>query len=121
MVNHQFINKNHRYSIIHTLIYFCLLDLDKSDSGTYTCVVSSRSGKTTWDAMLRLENPTNPNIHFFRAAELSTLPGAPSKPHIIDQTDSSATISWSRNNKIGSSSLLGYQVSYNLLDFCKNY
>lgn len=67
--------------------------------------------------MLRLENPTNPNIHFFRAAELSTLPGAPSKPHIIDQTDSSATISWSRNNKIGSSSLLGYQVSSNLLGF----
>ena len=61
--------------------------------------------------MLRLENPTNPNIHFFRASEPSTLPGAPSRPHVIDRTETSATISWSRNNKIGSSSLLGYQVS----------
>lgn len=97
-------------SLFFLYLYILLLDLEKTDNGIYTCVASSRSGKTTWNAMLRLENPTNPNIHFFRASEPSTLPGAPSRPHVIDRTETSATISWSRNNKIGSSSLLGYQV-----------
>ncbi|XP_068082136.1 roundabout homolog 2-like [Anabrus simplex] len=85
-------------------------DLEKRDSGLYTCVASSRSGKATWSAALRLELPTNPNINFFRAPEPSTFPGPPSRPHIVNKTDSSVTISWTRNNKIGSSSLLGYQV-----------
>lgn len=85
-------------------------DLEKRDGGVYTCVASSPSGKVTWSASLRLELPTNPNIHFFRAPEPSTFPGPPSRPHIVNKTDSSVTISWTRNNKIGSSSLLGYQV-----------
>ncbi|GLH09012.1 Neuroglian [Gryllus bimaculatus] len=85
-------------------------DLEKRDGGLYTCVASSRSGKATWTAALRLEQPTNPNIHFFRAPEPSTFPGAPSRPQVVNKTDSSVTISWTRNNKIGSSSLLGYQV-----------
>ncbi|KAJ9575392.1 hypothetical protein L9F63_025657, partial [Diploptera punctata] len=84
-------------------------DLEKRDSGLYTCVASSRSGKATWSGALRLELPTNPNINFFRAPEPSTFPGPPSRPHIVNKTDSSVTISWTRNNKIGSSSLLGYQ------------
>ncbi|XP_049771254.1 protein sax-3-like [Schistocerca cancellata] len=85
-------------------------DLEKRDSGLYTCVASSRSGKATWSASLRLELPTNPNIHFFRAPEPSTFPGPPSRPHVVNVTASSVTIQWTRNNKIGSSSLLGYQV-----------
>ncbi|KDR13839.1 Roundabout-like protein 2 [Zootermopsis nevadensis] len=85
-------------------------DLEKRDGGLYTCVASSRSGKATWSGALRLELPTNPNIHFFRSPEPSTFPGPPSRPHTVNKTDSSVTISWTRNNKIGSSSLLGYQV-----------
>lgn len=85
-------------------------DLQKSDSGNYTCTASSRSGKVSWTAKLLVEVPTNPNIHFYRAPELSMLPGPPSKPHVVNQSDSSVTIAWNRNNKIGSSSLLEYQV-----------
>lgn len=87
-----------------------ILKLEKSDAGTYTCVASSRIGKATWSGTLKVDNPTNPNIHFFRAPEASMLPGAPSRPHVINQTESSITIAWSRNNKIGSSSLIGYQI-----------
>lgn len=84
--------------------------LEKADAGVYTCVASSRIGKATWSGTLRVENPTNPNINFFRAPESSMLPGPPSRPHVLDQSENSVTITWSRNNKIGSSSLLGYQV-----------
>ncbi|XP_054290227.1 protein sax-3-like [Macrosteles quadrilineatus] len=85
-------------------------DLVKSDEGLYTCVASSPAGKATWSASLRLEPRTNPNAAFFRSPEPATLPGPPSTPVLVDSTDSSITISWTRNNKIGASSLLGYQV-----------
>lgn len=93
-----------------TFIINLLTDLVKSDEGLYTCVASSPSGKATWSATLYLEPRTNPNAVFFRSPEASTLPGPPSRPLMVNSTASSITISWTRNNKIGSSSLLGYQV-----------
>lgn len=55
-----------------------ITDLNKdNDAGLYTCVASSRSGKTTWSAFLRVEMPTNPNIKFYRAPEPATFPGQP--------------------------------------------
>lgn len=57
-----------------------ITDLKKDDdAGLYTCVASSRSGKSTWSAYLKLEMPTNPNIKFYRAPEPSTYPGQPGK------------------------------------------
>lgn len=57
-----------------------ITELNKNDdSGLYTCVASSKSGKSTWSGFLKLENPTNPNIKFFRAPEPSTFPGQPGK------------------------------------------
>lgn len=55
-----------------------ITELDKDeDTGLYTCVASSKSGKSTWSAYLKLEPPTNPNIRFYRAPEASTFPGQP--------------------------------------------
>ncbi|XP_012547376.2 protein sax-3 [Bombyx mori] len=101
--------QNHRRNVTNdgTLV---LKDLDKSDSGTYTCVASSRHGKYVWSGALLVDSPINPNIHFFRAADVSSLPGPPTKPITHNVTDTSVTLSWSQNNKIGSSSILGYQV-----------
>jgi roundabout axon guidance receptor 2 len=84
--------------------------LRKDDSGVYTCVASSRSGKATWSGHLLVENPKNPNINFFKAPEAIMLPGPPSRPHALNQSEGSVTITWGQNNKIGSSSLLGYQI-----------
>ncbi|KAJ8939803.1 hypothetical protein NQ314_010977 [Rhamnusium bicolor] len=84
--------------------------LQKEDSGSYTCVASSRGGKATWSGHLLVENPKNPNINFFKAPEPIMLPGPPSRPHALNQSEGSVTLTWGQNNKIGSSSLLGYQV-----------
>lgn len=84
--------------------------LEKTDEGTYTCVVSSRFGKATWSGFLKVDNPKNPNIHFFRAPDAQMLPGPPGRPLVLNQSDTSVTIRWTGNNKIGSSSLLGYQI-----------
>lgn len=67
-----------------------ITDLNKNDdSGLYTCVASSKSGKSTWSGFLKLENPTNPNIKFYRAPESSTFPGQPGKNTVsIDKTNS---------------------------------
>lgn len=53
-------------------------DLNKDeDAGLYTCVGSTRSGKSTWSAFLNIEAPTNPNVRFYRTPEASTFPGQP--------------------------------------------
>lgn len=80
------------------------------DSGHYTCVALSKTGKSTWSGSLKLESPTNPNIKFYRAPEASTFPGQPGKPQILEKTDSAVTITWMRSNKVGASSLLGFTV-----------
>lgn len=85
------------------------LNRDK-DQGLYTCVASSRSGKSTWSGFLRLEVPTNPNIKFFRAPEVAKVPSPPSKPQVLNVTDDSITISWIASNNIGGSEIIGYSI-----------
>ena len=76
-------------------------DLDKnSDQGLYTCVASSRSGKTTWSGYLRLELPTNPNIKFYRTPDVNKLPSLPGKPQYVNSTDDSLTITWLPSVKV---------------------
>ncbi|VVC43054.1 Hypothetical protein CINCED_3A018710 [Cinara cedri] len=87
-----------------------IINLQKSDNGIYTCVASSINGKATWSAELKMESPKNPNVGFFRSPDPSTFPGAPSTPVIVNHTDTTVTLTWGRNGKIGSSPLLGYQV-----------
>lgn len=86
-------------------------ELDKAlDAGLYTCVASSRNGKATWSALLKLESPTNPNIKFNRAPELSVYPSSPGKPKLVNTTRDSVTIQWMPSTKAGSSEIVGYQV-----------
>jgi roundabout, axon guidance receptor 2 len=88
-----------------------ITELNKNDdTGLYTCVASSKSGKTTWSAFLRIEIPTNPNIKFFRAPEPSTLPGQPGRPLILAKTDNSVNLTWIPSNAFGASSVIGYKI-----------
>lgn len=88
-----------------------IADLDKNvDQGLYTCVASSRSGKSTWSGYLKLDYPTNPNIKFYRAPESPAFPSAPGKPEVTNITDTSVTISWLPSVKQGASEIIGYMV-----------
>uniref|UniRef100_A0A1I8PI08 Roundabout n=1 Tax=Stomoxys calcitrans TaxID=35570 RepID=A0A1I8PI08_STOCA len=86
-------------------------DLDRQqDQGLYTCVASSRTGKSTWSGFLRIEVPTNPNIKFYRAPEQSKCPSAPGQPKILNASAEALTIVWPTSDKPGASPLLGYSV-----------
>lgn len=86
-------------------------DLDRlTDQGLYTCVASSRSGKSTWSGFLRLDSPTNPNIKFYRAPESAAFPSAPGKPEYTNVTETSVTISWLPSVKPGGSEIIGYTI-----------
>lgn len=91
-------------------LLFPFADLQFTDSGLYTCTASSESGETSWSASLTVENPSNPNLH--RTPESSTFPGPPTKPQIVNQTETSVTVAWRRNSKVGASPLIGYTVEY---------
>ncbi|XP_016945560.3 roundabout homolog 2 isoform X3 [Drosophila suzukii] len=92
-------------------------DLDRQqDQGLYTCVASSRAGKSTWSGFLRIELPTNPNIKFYRAPEQNKCPTAPGQPKILNATASALTIVWPTSDKAGASSFLGYSVEM----YCTN-
>jgi hypothetical protein len=88
-----------------------IIDLDKNvDQGLYTCVASSRSGKSTWSGYLKLDYPTNPNIKFYRAPESPAFPSAPGKPEFTNVTNNSITLSWLPCVKSGASDIIGYTV-----------
>lgn len=90
-----------------------ILELNKTyDEGLYTCVASSRSGKSTWSSFLNLEASTNPNVKFFRASEANKLPVAPSKPHVDSTTNSSITLSWDMPHQDDSSEIIGYAIEF---------
>lgn len=88
-----------------------IIDLDRNvDQGLYTCVASSRSGKSTWSGYLKLDYPTNPNIKFYRAPESPAFPSAPGKPEFTNITNNSITLSWLPSVKPGASEIIGYTV-----------
>nr|CAI5851624.1 unnamed protein product [Callosobruchus analis] len=90
--------------------HLTITDLQEEDSGSYTCVASSRFGKAVWTGYLLVADPKNPNINFFKAPESSMLPEAPGRPHALNQSEGSVTITWDYNKKQGSSRFLDYQI-----------
>jgi hypothetical protein len=99
-------------SLCTTLMLCCVLDLQLTDSGLYTCTASSESGETSWSASLTVEKTAAPNLH--RMPDPSTYPSAPPQPHILNTTQSSVTVSWheATKSKPGASPLIGYTVEY---------
>jgi roundabout, axon guidance receptor 2 len=86
-------------------------ELSKNDdTGLYTCVASSRSGKSTWSGFLRIDSPTNPNIRFYKAPEASAFPSPPGKPIVLEKIGNNLTLQWIKSNAMGSSSLVGYTI-----------
>ncbi len=87
-------------------------DLRASDTGLYTCTASAESGETSWSASLSVEDPKNPNIIFHKTPDPATFPQPPTRPRVVDRRATSVTLSWRRNDRMGSSPLIGYTVEY---------
>lgn len=86
-------------------------ELNKNDdTGLFTCVASSRSGKSTWSGFLRVDSPKNPNIRFYKSPEASAFPSAPGKPILLDKHGNNLTLQWIKSNAMGSSGLVGYAI-----------
>lgn len=91
-------------------------DLQITDSGIYTCIASSESGETPWSASLIVESPSNPTVIFHRMPDPITFPSPPSKPHVINVTETSVEITWRTPLDEGASPVIAYRVEYYSFD-----
>ena len=87
-------------------------DLRKSDSGLYTCKATSETGQSTWNAYLVVEASSNPRVIFHRTPEPSAFPGPPTKPDVLDITETSVRLSWRANSNHGASPVVAFTVEY---------
>ncbi|XP_037046753.1 roundabout homolog 2 [Bradysia coprophila] len=86
-------------------------NLQISDSGHYTCTASSESGETSWSASLTVEKSSSPVLH--RTPDPSTFLSPPGTPKILNTTESSVTLTWTKGtDRPGASPLIGYTVEY---------
>lgn len=83
-----------------------------TDSGNYQCVVRSENGHSTWSASLRVVPAHSTNTMFHRMPDPSTFPDAPSRPNIVNSTETSITISWRRTGRDGASPVISTIVEY---------
>lgn len=88
-------------------VVFFSVDLQLEDSGLYTCSATSDSGESSWSASLSVVEGPSDSLH--RSPEPSTYPHAPSKPRILNSTESSISLSWNSDEE---ENLVGYTVEY---------
>uniref|UniRef100_A0A669C371 Roundabout homolog 2 n=1 Tax=Oreochromis niloticus TaxID=8128 RepID=A0A669C371_ORENI len=81
-----------------TLMENGTLQID-TDSGMYTCVVSSTTGESSWSGMLTV-----------RASEFIQLPGPPQKPVITEVTKNTVTLTWQSNPHEGGAAVTSYII-----------
>lgn len=89
-----------------------IFNLMKSDTGVYTCRAKNNDGESTWTAYLVVEEHSNPNVHFQRMPDSSTLPSAPGKPIASNITDTSVQLDWTIPEKTGANMVSGYILQY---------
>uniref|UniRef100_A0A0N5BC31 Roundabout homolog 2 n=1 Tax=Strongyloides papillosus TaxID=174720 RepID=A0A0N5BC31_STREA len=89
-----------------------IFNLMKSDTGVYTCRAKNNDGESTWTAYLVVEEHSNPNVHFQRMPDASTLPSAPGKPIASNITDTTVQLDWALPDKTGANMVSGYILQY---------
>uniref|UniRef100_A0AAX7V0V1 Roundabout, axon guidance receptor, homolog 3 (Drosophila) n=1 Tax=Astatotilapia calliptera TaxID=8154 RepID=A0AAX7V0V1_ASTCA len=89
-----------------TLMENGTLQID-TDSGMYTCVVSSTTGESSWSGMLTVRDGGS---SVSRASEFIQLPGPPQKPVITEVTKNTVTLTWQSNPHEGGAAVTSYII-----------
>ena len=89
-----------------------IADLRRSDSGLYTCKATSDTGQSTWNAYLVVEASSNPRVIFHRTPEPSAFPGPPSRPDVMEVTETTARLAWRASSNHGASPVVAFTVEY---------
>lgn len=86
------------------------VDLRRMDSGLYTCLASSETGETSWNATVNVEAPTDSAIIFHRSPQLSAFPGSPSRVVVSNVTETTMRISWRPSVNFGALAVTSFMV-----------
>ncbi|XP_049926399.1 roundabout homolog 2 isoform X4 [Epinephelus moara] len=85
-----------------------ITDIKDTDSGMYTCAVSSATGESSWSGMLTVrEDGVSP---VSRASEFIQLPGPPQKPVVTEVTKNTVTLTWQSNPHEGGAAVTSYII-----------
>uniref|UniRef100_A0A3B5ANN0 Roundabout guidance receptor 3 n=1 Tax=Stegastes partitus TaxID=144197 RepID=A0A3B5ANN0_9TELE len=81
---------------------------DDTDSGMYTCVVSSTTGESSWSGMLTVREDGASSVS--RVSEFIQLPGPPQKPVVTEVTKNTVTLTWQSNPHEGGAAVTSYII-----------
>ncbi|CAL4061311.1 unnamed protein product [Meganyctiphanes norvegica] len=81
-------------------------DVEKLDSGIYTCRISAGTGIVEQAAILQVVNEAN------EISELTNLPAPPSKPKVKAHNETSVHLTWHPNSQITQGIKLSYILEY---------
>ncbi|KAL3057510.1 hypothetical protein OYC64_007888 [Pagothenia borchgrevinki] len=85
-----------------------ITDIKETDSGMYTCAVSSATGESSWSGMLTVREEGVFSLS--RASEFIQLPGPPQKPVVTDVTKNTVTLTWQSNPHEGGAAVTSYII-----------
>lgn len=85
-----------------------ITNIKDSDSGTYTCVVSSPTGESSWSGMLTVREKGVSTLS--RVSEFIQLPGPPQKPVVTEVTKNTVTLTWQSNPHEGGAAVTSYII-----------
>uniref|UniRef100_A0AAV2J314 Roundabout homolog 2-like n=1 Tax=Knipowitschia caucasica TaxID=637954 RepID=A0AAV2J314_KNICA len=85
-----------------------ITNIKESDSGMYTCVVSSPTGQSTWSGVVTVKEKGMSSVS--KASEFIQLPGPPQKPIITEVSKHSVTLTWQSNPHEGGAAVTSYII-----------
>uniref|UniRef100_A0A8C5N8P4 Roundabout homolog 2-like n=1 Tax=Gouania willdenowi TaxID=441366 RepID=A0A8C5N8P4_GOUWI len=85
-----------------------IADVKDSDSGMYTCEVSSITGESRWSGMLTVREDGASAVT--RVSEFIQLPGPPQKPVVTEVTKNTVTLTWQSNPHEGGAAVTSYII-----------
>ncbi|XP_038817142.1 roundabout homolog 2-like isoform X3 [Salvelinus namaycush] len=87
-----------------------ITNVEDTDSGMYTCVVSSATGESSWSGTLTMREDGAPGSSVPRVSESIQLPGPPQKPVVTEVTRGTVTLTWQPNPHEGGAAVTSYII-----------